>query len=245
MFSAASSNGSRLTLTRGELRNVGLPRFTLDGYRDLLTGLTSNGYALHPTTAIPHEGGRCVFLRHDVDLHLEGALELAAVEECAGVRSTWYIGTRLAYNPSFEPNAAVIRELAKRGHSIGLHYVAGQELMPDMQTLEAIQGGQPITQTWVMHEPSAGGADRHMHQTTYATGNPHAWGLPYVSDSGMQWHEPWIGALLAGEPERAMLNTHHEHWLGDGDCVNRKHSIEWTTLRSTWPYVQHLLKGYV
>lgn len=220
-----------------------LPTFTLDGYAELLLRLKALGYALHPASDIARVTGRAVFLRHDVDLHLEGALDVAAVEGVLGARSTWYVGTRLAYNPAFEPNAEVIRALASHGHTVGLHYVGDQvRLESGMVTLEDITD-VPVD-TWVMHEPSSRAYDWHMRRGIATVGNPHAYGLHYVSDSGMRWRDPWIGALLAGEPERVMLNTHHEHWIGNGQRRDVSIDSWFTAHKPLGDYMRHLLKGY-
>lgn len=224
-----------------DLSAAAFVRFTLQGYSTVLGCLQYEGYALHPASDIAFVDGRAVFLRHDVDLHLEGALEMAAVEEKAGVRSTWYVGTRLAYNPAYEPNAAVIRELVERGHTIGLHYTAGLPYIgADRSTLGNVAGC--CISSHVMHEPSAGGRDYHAKSPW----NPHSYGLHYVSDSRMKWTEPYLSALLNGEPERAMLNTHHEHWTGQGMPWRHERACEIRNrlLRQHLDYADHLLGGY-
>ena len=53
-------------------------RFDLDHYRELLTAAVAGGYRFAFFDTAPKEG--TVILRHDVDLSLDAALQMAEVE---------------------------------------------------------------------------------------------------------------------------------------------------------------------
>lgn len=48
-----------------------LPRFSLDDYEDLIKSLEIAGCESQPlTTLVSYSGGKAIYLRHDVDMHL-------------------------------------------------------------------------------------------------------------------------------------------------------------------------------
>lgn len=89
-----------------------------DEYADLLDAAAATGYevvSLESWVVDGDPGPRVLILRHDVDQHPRSALPMAAIEEAAGVRSTWYFRWRTAH-------AGIIGSLAGRGFGVGLHY---------------------------------------------------------------------------------------------------------------------------
>lgn len=87
-------------------------------YRGLLLAALEHGYAIMSLErwVLEGDGGhRAFLLRHDVDQHPRSALEMAAIEEELGLRSTWYFRWRTAH-----PD--VITVLRERGFEVGLHY---------------------------------------------------------------------------------------------------------------------------
>lgn len=177
------------------------PVFSHAGYADLLDHLSGLGYELLPASLVGHTSGRAVFLRHDIDMHVAGALEFAAIEEARGANSTWYVQIDGHYNPLAPAARAELLELKDRGHTLGLHYT---DPLP-VRTFE-MTFGRPSS--IAMHRPSRGGTDPWRQHPL----NPHRTGIFYVSDSRREWTEPYLSTLLSGEPEQAMLSTHHEHW---------------------------------
>ena len=64
-----------------------------------------------------------VYLRHDVDLSLEKALELAKIEKKNGAVSTYFIRLDgLYYNIFHARYISIINKIVKLGHQIGLHF---------------------------------------------------------------------------------------------------------------------------
>ena len=63
-----------------------------------------------------------VILRHDVELDLERALNLAKIENFYGVSSTFFLLPSSDYNIFEETEIKRIRKIIELGHDIGLHY---------------------------------------------------------------------------------------------------------------------------
>src|SRR5207253_1630565 len=96
--------------------------FDLDHYRELLAAARTGGYRFADFSRDPEPGD--LILRHDVDLSLEGAVELAELEGDAGVRATYFVMTESAfYNLASSAGEATIATLRSLGHAVGLHAV--------------------------------------------------------------------------------------------------------------------------
>jgi hypothetical protein len=68
-------------------------------------------------------GQRALILRHDVDVDIRPAWDLARVEEEAGIRSSFFfLVTCHFYNAFSAMNRRMIKDLADRGFDIGLHF---------------------------------------------------------------------------------------------------------------------------
>lgn len=100
--------------------SLGDVSFTRDWYRDFLEALQSRGREFRPFAHPPGDGD--VYLRHDVDLSLQSAVEMARLEADLGVESTYFLLlTSPLYNP-FETEAReLVREIDSLGHDVGLH----------------------------------------------------------------------------------------------------------------------------
>src|SRR5687767_3822097 len=100
-----------------------LPDFSFGDYRLLLRALQSRGCAYHLLSDLPEltTARNFVCLRHDVDCHPLGTVDMAVLEAEEGVRSTWYILMTAHYNPRSKACRQAIRRLVELGHEIGLH----------------------------------------------------------------------------------------------------------------------------
>jgi len=97
-------------------------RLDLDHYRQLLGAARGAGYDWASFDRHPRQGD--LFLRHDIRLSLEAALDLARVEHELGVRSTYLLMTESAfYNLDSHVGHYAQRQLRQWGHSVGLHAV--------------------------------------------------------------------------------------------------------------------------
>ena len=94
----------------------------LDHYGELLAAVRSAGYDWASFDRHPRRGD--LFLRHDVRLSLEAALETARIEHELGARSTYLLMTESAfYNLDSPVGHYTQRQLRQWGHAVGLHAV--------------------------------------------------------------------------------------------------------------------------
>jgi hypothetical protein len=179
--------------------------FSLRHYGELLEAARAGGYGFAFFDREPREGD--LLLRHDVDLSLEAALELARLEAEAGAAATYFLMTEsVFYNLASAVGRAAVGELRALGHRVGLHAV-----WPRAQLDERFD---PVV-AW--HNPDP----EYMRAPVEGAVNVMQEGFfdpaTYRSDSNQHWrsgcpHE----SLAAGEFRWLQLLTHPEIWAYDG-----------------------------
>lgn len=184
-----------------------MPRFGIAGYRQLLTDLQTFGYRLAATE--DDEPGLTCWLRHDVDIHLEGAEVIGGIERNLGARSTWFVPVTFSFNVLHRTNRKILRDLVAQGHRIGLHYDTEhtrdvQDLHHQVRILEAAAGTR--VESITRHKP--GSTKETIRQAAYR--EPHC--ERYVSDSARRWRDESLLSIVNAR-ESFLLLTHHEHWL--------------------------------
>lgn len=208
----------------------GLECFSYDGYRQLLERLRSSHAFCGFAEGLP-EDGCFVLLRHDIDLSLEAAAEMAEFEAAEGVRSTYFVlFSSPFYNP-LEPGAErALRRIVRARHEIGLHYDAGlmetQAASGSVEEIAKVQAALLSKMTGVevcciaMHNPSLfSGGDPLAKSTAFVNAytRTHQNKISYYSDSCGAWRTAALDALTGAElPRRLHLLTHPELWSTAG-----------------------------
>ena len=179
--------------------------FDLAHFRELLDAARAGGYR---TVAFDHEPRpRDLFLRHDVDLSLEAALELAHIEAERGMRATYFLMTEsIFYNLASSEGEATLARLRELGHRVGLHAVFPRlELDDRFDPVVAWHNPDPE----FMREPLDGVVN--VMQPGYFDPDH------YRSDSNQHWRSGCPHAeLAAGGFEWLQLLTHPEIWAYPG-----------------------------
>jgi len=180
--------------------------FDLAHYRELLEAAKAGGYRFAFFDAPPEPG--TVILRHDVDLSLDAALQMAELEKDAGAAATYFLMTRSNfYNLASESGEAAIARLRELGHRVGLHAV-----WPHVDH----DGRFDPVLAW--HNPDP----EYMREPVEGLVNvmEAPWADVYRSDSNQHWrqgcpHED----LAAGMFDRLQLLTHPEIWAFPGGTM--------------------------
>jgi hypothetical protein len=198
--------------------------FDLGHYRELLEAASAGGYRFAVFSGRPAGGD--LFLRHDVDLALPAAVEMAELEADVGARATYFLMTEsVFYNLSSSEGVATIARLRELGHAIGLHAVY-PNVVPDDRFDPVLSWHNPDPR--LMSDPVAG--------LTNAYAEPHFEPANYRSDSNQHWRSgcphdelrerafPWLQLLVhpeiwvypgatMGETMHAMLDSERERRL--------------------------------
>ena len=219
------------------LRLRSLPTFDLQSYEALLDGVGDSGYAFHRVSEISDRpSGYLVFLRHDIDLHIQGVEQMAMVEAAHRIQATYYVPLTLHFNPLYPDNQRILGQIHSLGHEIGLHYdmetypidpeEARKHLDWEVSVLSKVVG-QPI-RTICMHGPHQGQPDPFQQIDDYVHPHDprHHKSTLYISDSCRAWRdESLLTCFGPKRPRRLLLTIHPELWL-DGTIVDRMQYLD-------------------
>ena len=102
-----------------------MAEFSLDGYSELLSTFKERGYSFRGFEEIDTnlaKGHPFLVLRHDIDLSLRPALEIARIEHEQGVQATYFVLLRSPfYNVFSRSNAEMMSQIHGYGHQIATH----------------------------------------------------------------------------------------------------------------------------
>jgi hypothetical protein len=179
--------------------------FDLDHYRDLLEAAQAGGYRFATFESEPRAGD--LFLRHDVDLSLEAALETARIEQSVGARATYFLMTEsVFYNLDSELGRQTLQQLRDLGHGVGLHAVYPRASQDDR--FDAVVAWHNPDAEYV-NDPVSGFVNV-MQPPWFTKGK-------YRSDSNQHWREGCPhDELRAGAFEWLQLLVHPEIWVYPG-----------------------------
>lgn len=200
--------------------------FSLRGYQAIVEAILDQGYEIRDfPDADP--GARHVILRHDIDITIDAAVEMAELERTIGARATYFVLVRTdLYNPFSKAGCKAIKSLIEKGHRIGLHFDAS--LYPDDQAtlrdaaetecdlLQRFFGIQ--IQTVSLHRPAKSllrsdgllGSRRHAYESRFMDE------MGYCADSRGRWgHGHPLDHDALKERRGLQLLTHPIWWTGD------------------------------
>ena len=170
----------------------------LEHFGELLAVVPGAGYEWASFDRHPRRGD--LFLRHDVRLSLEAALELARLEHELGVRATYLLMTESAfYNLDSHVGRYAQRQLRQWGHAVGLHAVHPRA---------ELDGRFDPVVSW--HNPEPAYEREPLVGVVNVAAPPH--GEHVLSDRSGCPHE----AVAARAYEWLQVVTHPELWLHDG-----------------------------
>jgi hypothetical protein len=179
--------------------------FSLAHYRDLLRAAQSGGYRFAGFERAPAAGD--LILRHDVDLSLAAAVEVAELEALEGAWSTWFLMTRSSfYNLDSAEGEQTIGRLRALGHRVAHHAVYPHVDLDDR--FDAVVA-------W--HNPEPGFMQTPIDGAVNAMEPPFFDPEHYRSDSNQNWrHGCPHEELAAGRFDWLQLLTHPEIWVLEG-----------------------------
>ena len=182
--------------------------FDLAHYRELLGAARAGGYRFAGFDREPEAGD--LLLRHDVDLSLPAAVELAELEAEEGAWATYFLMREsVFYNLDSEEGRWALERLRALGHRVGLHAV----WPTPSSTSASTRSWRGTTRTRrTCREPVEGGVNV-MQAPWFTQGH-------YRSDSNRHWRSGCPHEELArGEPAWLQLLTHPEIWVYPGDSM--------------------------
>jgi hypothetical protein len=197
--------------------------FDLDHYAELLDAANAGGYrwAGFDHEPEPHD----LFLRHDVDLSLDAALQMARLEHTRGAFATYFLMTEsVFYNLASSEGRAALDELRSLGHAVGLH-AAYPNAERDAR-FDAVLAWHNPDPEYVFERVD--GVVNVMQPPWFTRGR-------YRSDSNQHWREGCPHEeLRAGAFEWLQLLVHPEIWVYPGDTMGRTMLAMLDAKREEW-----------
>ena len=183
-------------------------RFDLEHYRELLDAARAGGYRFARFDTEPEPGD--LFLRHDVDLSLTAAVEMAELEAQRGATTTYLLMTEsVFYNLESAEGVSAAAQLRDLGHAVGLHAV-----YPNIP----LDGRFDRVVSW--HNPRPEYMSEEIDGAVNAYGPRHFSPATYRSDSNQHWRAgcPHEG-LRAGAFPWLQILVHPEIWVYPGETM--------------------------
>jgi len=183
--------------------------FSIEHYRELLQAAQEGGYRWTAFGQEPQPGD--LILRHDVDLSLEAALQMAELEAELGARATYFLMTQsVFYNLGSSEGRRALNRLRELDHGVGLHAVwPNLELNDRFDAVVAWHNPNPD----YMSEPVEGAVN--------AMEPPYFEPEHYRSDSNQRWlHGCPHDQLRGAEFEWLQLLIHPEIWVYPGETMS-------------------------
>lgn len=212
-----------------------VPDMDLRTYGEMIALFLNSGYR---ATSFQEVDGylaeKCFILRHDVDVSVDCALQMAQVEKEFGVRSIYFfLLTSPLYNLLSKETAKQVRAIYELGHEVGLHFD------PDAYSVDAFDRVQDEMNTLVSYYPFANSTWISFHrpgvkagqlsELTLPGGIRHTYeaqffaGLAYFSDSRGGWGR---GNPVESEEFRLgkcmQVLTHPVWWVMPGQTPQEK-----------------------
>lgn len=179
--------------------------FDLRHYAEILDAAKAGGFCFRRFEQ-PAERGD-LFLRHDIDLSLDAALQMAELEAEHGVLATYLLMTEsVFYNLASSEGVAALARLRELGHAVGLHAV-----YPNVQLDERFDR----VVSW--HNPEGEYMSKSIPGAVNVYAEPYFSPHNYRSDSNQHWrsgcpHEELRGGGFAW----LQILVHPEIWVYDG-----------------------------
>lgn len=98
-------------------------------YREIIRDVKATGKAMSYPEAIGKD--EFVIMRHDIEFSIDRAYALSIIETEENFTSTYFVQiTNNSYNAFSKKNIDMLKDMAARGHHIGLHYHLNGQLDP-------------------------------------------------------------------------------------------------------------------
>lgn len=208
--------------------------FSLDDYCELLSTFKDAGYSFCRFEEIDdHLSGGYPFavLRHDIDMSLRPALEMARTEYEQGVEATYFVLLRSPfYNIFSRLNAEILQQIHQYGHQIAAHLdlaAYNNDYFKAVMEVEVLSQFYPYINTELVSLHSTCALNQIpitlSHRLDHVYGPAVRGEMAYISDSTGRWrygHPLDSEAFSSRKP--IQLLTHPIWWTQDGETATQK-----------------------
>ena len=199
--------------------------FSQRGYKDILKRMKAADYVFVRMNDALSTHGKRVILRHDIDISVEYALDMARLEKSQDIVATYFFMiTSEFYNIFSERNRQALQQIHEMGHEIGLHWDS-RFLPRNDELIDTFFSGQ-LTLLSEIFGQDVTSASQHVPTDTPAIKIDHLFDIEaysneikqsfeYVSDSSMAWRDLNPIDLINANASFQFL-THPIWWMSNG-----------------------------
>lgn len=203
--------------------------FSRKGYINLINTFIENNYQFIPFSdvkTIDVRNKRYCLMRHDVDVSMEHAYDMAKIEAKLGVYSTYFVMFRSPiYNLMSRHSSNILKEIVSLGHEVGLHFDGGyrqstmrsieESIIFEVSTLETLLGRK--VSAFSLHQPTEELLNQNIevNDLTNTYHKEHLSEFEYISDSNRVWKEKTPFDLINDEVKRIHFLAHPIWWMNE------------------------------
>jgi len=174
---------------------------------------------------------RFIIMRHDVDLDLNYAAELAELEARHDVGSTYFLMLRNPlYNLLAPQSSRCLRKILDLGHQVGLHFDVSaypdanqsrllEAISHELSILKQLAGSDRVSKCVTFHKPNPHILNTEIVTDDFFSGYNRSFfrDIRYIADSGGAWREESILELIRdARPPRIQFTSHPIWWIAPG-----------------------------
>jgi hypothetical protein len=208
--------------------------FSLEAYRNLLAAFDCAGYSFCQFGEINQrleENEPFVVLRHDIDISLRAAFEIAYVEHELGIQATYFVTFHSPfYNLLSQSNADTLVQINQWGHQIALHLdckAYEEQCASALTEIDVLAKFYPYIDTQLASLHSPNNLEHFPIESFRQLRNVYGpiinKDMAYISDSTGRWRYGHPLDSEAFSSRRPMqLLTHPIWWLQDGEIPSEK-----------------------
>ena len=200
--------------------------FSFRHYREILDLFKKKGYKFCFFSELSNQKVKRVYLRHDVEISLEKALQLAQIEHQKEVSSTYFVRFSAPFYNVFDPTySKMIKKIIGLNHQLGLHFEGDiygnvnlnkkaieREVSRQLQTLKQYFEIQSVVS---FHHPSNFTSNNQKFKDFISTYHSKFFQeIKYLSDSKGEWREGCVCQWLksSSPPQNLQILTHPVWW---------------------------------
>ena len=205
--------------------------FSFKHYEEIMKLIKEKGYI--STFYNEDIKGKQIIVRHDIDLDLDAALEMAKIEKKSGIKAVYFIWIGSPFYNIFEKRYKnVIKEIMELGHEIGLHYDETSNMCNSKDELiEYIDKESEVIKTYFnidiktvsFHRPSKYILESDINCGKYINTYSKKFisDFKYLSDSRGQWRNGCFCNLLKDENHEKIQFLTHPIWWKNNSVSNQ------------------------
>lgn len=229
-------------------------KFTYESYTELLNSLICHGYQFSGYRDW-QKAEKSVILRHDVDMCLDKAVQMSALEkEIFGGGAVYFVLLSSDfYNIHSKSSRQRMQKIIQNGGTIGLHFDEVQYDAVDEEELKALivkelstlsEAAETKVDVVSMHRPSKKilSSDIEIPEVINSYSTLYFRQMKYLSDSRRRWREDAYAVIESETPHIHLLT--HPFWYTDGAEKSLSRTLKEAVLGASLRYYDTLRDNF-